>query len=575
MKYVFDKLWPELKPYGRKIFWIMVLGAVTSALKAMVPELTRQLQVAWTDHNTVRAYQIPFIVAVVWTLSNVGRFFHISWMRYTSDLVAVSLRRKLMNKYLSLNLSFYQNFVSGSGGLISRMINDILIIQGGINKVADVVREPFMTIFAFGYLIYLDWKLTLFVMAASPLIVGILRNIARSLRKYGRSSQEMMEHLTKTIKESLDGARIVQSFNLEDEMRKRFEAQSKEFLVSQRNIVVREEASGPISESLAAITLAIILIYIGNQILSGQLSLGDFLGFSFAIGLLQDSVKKMQDGYIRVQQAAVALERLEGILEHTSMVPVATQPKAFPLNWDTIEFRDVSFKFSQDLILRNINLKVRRGELVAIVGSSGGGKSTLVNLLPRFFDPTAGQILINEVPIHEIDLQELRSKIALVSQDVFLFSDTIERNIHAGDFSKDPLSVPKAAQLANADAFISKMPDKYQTRIGDMGSTLSGGEKQRISIARAIFKDAPILVLDEATSALDSESELEVQKGLDQLMEGRTAFVIAHRLSTIAKADRILVIRKGEIIEQGSHQELLGKGGEYAKFLSLQQAPSL
>lgn len=552
-----------------------MLGAVTSALKAVVPELTRQLQVAWTDHNTVRAYQIPFIVALVWTLSNIGRFYHISWMRYTSDLVAVSLRRKLMNKYLSLNLSFYQNFVSGSGGLISRMINDILIIQGGINKVADVVREPFMTVFAFGYLIYLDWKLTLFVLAASPLIVGVLRNIARSLRKYGRSSQEMMEHLTKTIKESLDGTRIVQSFNLEDEMRRRFDEQSKEFLVSQRNIVVREEASGPISESLAAITLAVILIYIGNQIVSGHLSVGDFLGFSFAIGLLQDSVKKMQDGYIRVQQAAVALERLEGILEHTSMVPLATRPQPFPINWSTIEFRNVSFKFSQELILRNINLTVGRGELVAIVGSSGGGKSTLVNLLPRFFDPTQGQILINDVPINDIELKELRAKIALVSQDVFLFSDTIERNIHAGDFSKDPLTIPRAAKLANADAFISKMPDTYQTRIGDMGSTLSGGEKQRISIARAIFKDAPILVLDEATSALDSESELEVQKGLDQLMEGRTAFVIAHRLSTIAKANRILVIRKGEIVEQGSHNELLSRGGEYAKFLALQQAPTL
>jgi ATP-binding cassette subfamily B protein/subfamily B ATP-binding cassette protein MsbA len=255
------------------------------------------------------------------------------------------------------------------------------------------------------------------------------------------------------------------------------------------------------------------------------------------------------------------------------MVAQSAHPKKFPINWQSIEFRNVSFRFDKDWILKNINLTIRRGELVAIVGSSGGGKSTLVNLLPRFFDPTEGEILVDNIPIKDICLTELRSNIALVSQDVFLFGDSIERNIHAGDFDKNPREIVRAAKLANADTFISKIPSGYQSRVGDMGSTLSGGEKQRISIARAIFKDAPVLVLDEATSALDSESELEVQKGLDQLMAGRTAFVIAHRLSTIAKANRILVISKGEIIEQGSHHELLAARGEYAKFLNLQQTP--
>ncbi len=571
MKDVWKRLWPELKVHKKQLLWIMFVGACTSALKAVTPELTRQLQVALTEGNARRAYEIPFVIAFVWTLSNVGRFFHTSWMKYVSNLVAVNLRRKLMNKYLSLNLSFYHNFMRGSGGLISRMINDISEIQGGIHRVADVVREPFMIVFSFGYLIYLDWKLTFFVIGASPLIIGIMRSLARSLRKYGRNNQETMEDLTKTLKESLDGTRIVQSFNLEQEMRRRFEEQSDNYLAVQRKIIAREEASGPISESLAAWTMAVLLVYISNQILHGHLTLGDFLGFSFAIGLLQDSIKKIQDGYIRIQQGAVALERLHSILENTSVVPQIANPLPFPTHWNRIEFRNVSFRFDKEPILKRINLTVRRGELVAIVGSSGGGKSTLVNLLPRFFDPTEGEILIDDTPIQCMDLRELRSKIALVSQDVFLFADTIQRNIHAGDFSKKVHGIAAAAKLANADNFISRMNQGYESRVGDMGSTLSGGEKQRLSIARAIFKDAPILVLDEATSALDSESELEVQKGIDQLMEGRTAFVIAHRLSTIAKADRILVIRKGEIIEEGTHLELLSNQGEYAKFLSLQQ----
>ncbi len=575
MKYVFDKLWPELRLHKRTLFWVMLVGALTSALKAVTPELIRQLQIAWTHGDRVRAYQLPFVVALVWSISGVGRFYHIAWMKFASDLVAVNLRRRLMNKYLSLNLSFHQKFVSGSGGLISRMINDINVIQGGIHKVADVLREPFMAVFALGYVVYLDWRLTLFVGAASPIVMTIMKNLARSLRKYGRNHQQTMEDLTKTLKESLDGTRIVQSFNLENEMRRRFEAQSVDYIRNSRAITIREEVSGPVSETLAAITLAVILVYIGNQILAGTLTVGDFIGFSFAVGLLQDSIKKMQDGYIRIQQASVALERLYAILDDTNTIPLAQNAKSFPLNWQKIEFRNVSFKFDQELILKNINLTVQRGELVAIVGSSGGGKSTLVNLLPRFFDPSEGEILIDNIPIKDLDLTELRSKVGLVSQDVFLFGDTIERNIHAGDFSKEGSGIERAAKLANASTFIAKTPQGFDTRIGDMGSNLSGGEKQRLSIARAIFKDAPILVLDEATSALDSESEREVQKGLDELMQGRTAFVIAHRLSTIAKATRILVIRKGEIIEQGSHQQLISNNGEYAKFLSLQQSPQI
>lgn len=572
MLLVIKRLWPELKPHKTVLIWVLLLGIITSAMKGVTPELIKMLQEAWEARNWDRAWQIPLAIAVLWTLSSVGRYYHLFWMKFTSEQVAVNLRRQLINKYLALNLSFFHSFVSGSGGLISRMINDITIIQNGLQRIADILREPFMAVFAFGYLLYLDWKLTFFIIIALPLITGVMRNLARSLRKYSRHNQEIMEDLTKTIKESLDGTRIVQSFNLEGEMRRRFELQSVDYLKTRAKIISREEAVGPVSETLAAITLAVILVYIGGQIFKGVLNVGDFIGFSFAIGLLQDSVKKIQSGYMSVQQASVALDRLHQILDTVSAVQEPKHPTPFPKDWETIEFRNVSFAFDKDaVVLRNINLTIRRGEAIALVGGSGGGKSTLVNLLARFFDPTSGEILIGGIPIKNFSLHELRSQIALVSQDVFLFADTIERNIQAGDFNKDVAGVEAAAKLANAHNFIvNNTKHAYQSRVGDMGSTLSGGEKQRVSIARAVFKDAPILVLDEATSALDSESEKEVQKGLDYLMKGRTAFVIAHRLSTIAKADRILVMKKGEIVEQGPHQELLAKSGEYTKLYNLQ-----
>lgn len=570
MKILYESLWPELKIYKWRITIVLLLGAIVSGLKAASPELLRQLEGAWRAGDHQRAILIPITIAGVWCLSGIARYFHLFWMKFTSDQVAVKLRRDLMNKYLRLNIGFFHNFLSGSGGLMSRMMNDIQVIQGAIHKVSDVLREPFMALLTFAYVIYLDWKLTLFIIAALPLITWIMRRLAKSLRKYGHKNQEAMEELTKTLKESLDGARIVQSYNLEEELRSRFNRQADHFLETQKKIIHREELAGPISESLAAITLAMILVYIGQQIFTGHLLVGDFIAFSFAVGLLQDSVKKIQDGYIKLQQAAVALERLKKIMNVDNAVSDPTSPISFPDYWQEIEFRQVHFSFGSEAVLKNINLKVKRGEVVAIVGSSGGGKSTLVNLLERFFDPTSGNILIGGVDIKEMALRDLRDHIALVSQDVFLFGDSVAANIRMGHLQKNEEEIETAARLANAHEFILRTREGYQTRMGDQGALFSGGEKQRISIARALFKDAPILILDEATSALDSESEIAVQKGLDHLMRGRTAFVIAHRLSTIAKADRILVLKNGQVVEEGSHEFLLQKQGEYFRFHQLQ-----
>jgi ATP-binding cassette subfamily B protein/subfamily B ATP-binding cassette protein MsbA len=563
-------MWPELRPHGWRLVLVLLAGALVSAFKSTLPKLIEMLFGAWVSQDARLSYMLPPLLAAAWILSSAFRYYHMYWMQFISELIAVNLRRRLMNKYLNLNLSFHQNFVRGAGGLISRMLNDINVIQGGFQKIADVVREPFVVVFMFGYLIYLDWRLTLFILAGGPIITAVLRTFARSVRKYSKHNQESMEDLTQILKESLDGTRIVQSFNLQDEMKSRFEGQAKTYLGTRSKIIAREEASGPISESLSSIVVALLLAYIGHEILSGRMKPDAFIGFVTALTLLSDSVKKVQGAFIRLQQSGVALERLHGILESNSVVPEAPEPRTFPLDWKEIEFRNVSFRYENTYVLRNLNLKIRRGEQVALVGSSGAGKSTLINLLPRFFDPTEGEVLIGGVPIQDMPLSELRANIALVTQDVFLFSDTIERNIWSGDFTKSGDDIESAARLANAHDFIEKQPEYYHTRVGDRGSRLSGGEKQRISIARAVFKNAPILVLDEATSALDSESELEVQKGLDSLMEGRTALVIAHRLSTIAKCDRILVMDKGEIVEQGNHDQLMAHKGAYHRFFQLQ-----
>ncbi len=561
----------ELLPHRKRLLIVILFSILMAGQKLLVPELITLLQASWDNKDEVAALKIPIFIAAVFAIGAVFRYVSISGMKYIADLVTVGLRRKLMYKYLNLNLGFFHGQERGSGGLISRMLNDIFQVQLGVARLTDLVREPIVVAGMLIWLITIDWKLFLMILALTPITGLIISRIARSLRKYSRSNQESVEEITKVLKESLDGTRVIQSFNLEGEMKQRFDNKADDYLASRKKIISREEATGPISEAIGAISFVAILYYIGLQIIAGKFMVADVMAFVAAIIFMRDGIKKIQESYIQLQQALVGYERVQEVLQTESNLQVPAQPTSFPKDWKEIEFRNVSFGFpGKDPILRNINLTVKRGEVIALVGSSGGGKSTLLNLFLRFFDPTEGSIHIGGVNIAHMTLKDLRANIGLVSQDTFLFGDSIEKNIHAGDFSKPVSQIESAAQLANAHNFVMTAKGGYHAHVGDMGSMLSGGEKQRVSIARAIFKDAPILLLDEATSALDSESEREVQKGLDKLMEGRTAFVIAHRLSTIANADRILVLKKGEIVEEGSHEQLMAKSGEYFRFRNLQ-----
>jgi ATP-binding cassette, subfamily B, bacterial MsbA len=335
-------------------------------------------------------------------------------------------------------------------------------------------------------------------------------------------------------------------------------------------VIKRTELASPLNEFIVSILIGLIVVWVGYMIVGGEMITSDFVTFLAAAGALDKPVKKIQQAAVQIQPTTAALDRVFEIIESSEAVKEIANPKPIPADWKVINFKDVSFGYGATKVLKNVDLKVQRGEIIALVGESGSGKSTLVNLLERFFDPTEGQIYFDDTPISDFGVKELRDQVALVTQDVFLFDATIEDNIRAGDYSKPFEVVYEACKKANVLSFIEKLPEKFQSRTGERGANFSGGEKQRMSIARAIYKDAPILILDEATSALDSASEAEVQKGIQTLMQGRTAFVVAHRLSTISSAHRILVLNKGEIVEQGTHQELLAKNGLYKNYHNLQ-----
>lgn len=566
----FERVLKELLTHKRRLALVIFSGMAVALIDSASPPLLKAIFDRFQKGEMDLVQDSFLALLLLAILKAPARYLHFYNMNVVSEMVSMSFRKKLQSKFMTLSLNFHNNYAHGSGGLISRVLNDIVVIQHGLRMFADFFREPILFVALMGWLFYIDWKLTCFVILVLPPILIFLRQVSRSLRKYGTHGQENLEQIAGTIKESLDGVRIIQSFNLESEMEKRFEQDSNRFLGSRKKFLRYLEAASPISELVVTMVVLSILGYIGLQISKGNATYGDFIGYVAALLMLSAPMKKLQESYVRIQETMVAAKRVFTLLDDQNVIPASTAAKPFPKNWRTIEFKNVSFTYGRKPILKSVNLTITRGESIAFVGESGSGKSTTVNLLQRFFDPTEGDVMIDGTPIQEFDLKDLRFQIAMVTQDVFLFSDTIERNIWSGDFTKSVTGVEPAARSANAHDFISKMPHGYQTRVGDRGNLLSGGEKQRISIARAFFKDAPILILDEATSSLDSVSEVEVQKGLEHLMEGRTTFVIAHRLSTVQKASRICVVKDGQIVQSGTHEELIAVPGEYSRLFTLQ-----
>lgn len=567
---------PELKfilknllKQKKKLILVGFTGIVGAACKGYLPLFIEKMMESSGSQDKLMS--IAWIgVAVAGTIA-ISRYFHIFTMNVVSEKVSQDLREQLQFKFLNLDLKFHNNYITGSGGLLSRTFNDVRIIHDGLRLFADLFSAPLTFIFLIFALFQLDTQLTLYILLVAPLLAFVLGRLSRSIRKYSLLGIQQLERITSTIKESLDGVRTIQSFSLQNILRGKLQAEGSEYIHMRTKTHSRIEFMGPFTEFLATLIVLGIFFYFSTKIASGKATTGNLMGFITAMLQINEPIKKFQEAYVRMQETKVSAVRIRSMIEEKSIIEENAQAEMFPAQWSKISYKNISFSYASDqVLLQNFNLDIYKGQSVAFVGESGSGKSTVANLLARFYDPQSGEITVDGKNINTLTLASLRQNISLVSQDVFLFSDTIEKNIQAAQSEYDPSRIVKCAMAASAHQFIQRMPMGYQTNVGERGNLLSGGEKQRVAIARAFYKDSPILILDEATSALDSVSEEQVQIGLEHLMTGRTTFVIAHRLSTVMNADVIVVLKKGQVVEAGSHSELIQKGGEYARLFQKQ-----
>jgi len=483
--------------------------------------------------------------------------------------VVNSLRQQLYNHIQDMPLTFFDRMPTGI--LMSRITNDVNEIQGAVTKaVTGLVRDSFSVVGLIVVIFYQDWRLASLGVMVLPLAFYPLFLFGSRLRKLAKRTQETRGLISVLLHEGISGSRIVKAFGMEDYEKQRFASQILKDLRYGLKSAWIDALSSPLMEFIGAIGIASIVFYGGYKVIHGESTPGTFFSFLGGLLALYQPIKSLSKVNNLVQKALAATHRVYEILDTPSDLTEIPNARELPPISRHIHFEDVSFAYQDDLVLHDIDLQVNVGEVVAFVGTSGGGKTTLVNLLPRFYDVTSGAILIDDVDIRDVTFKSLRQQMAMVTQQSFLFNDTVGNNIAYGNIHQSEQTIVEAARAAFAYDFVMQLPQAFDTVIGEQGVRLSGGQRQRICIARALLKNAPILILDEATSSLDSESEQEVQRALENLMRGRTTFVIAHRLSTVQSADRILVVAAGQIVEQGTHADLLARSGEYRRLYDIQ-----
>lgn len=511
------------------------------------------------------------IVGIV-LLKNIFLYLQGFFMAYVQESIVRTFRDRLFEKYQRLSLDYFHQ--QRTGQIISRITNDVTVLNIsldiGFNR---LVTDSISLVMFFSFLIILSWKLTLLAMIILPLVFGFIWFIAKKLRKYSERSQERMSDVNSVLEESINNIRIVKAFSMEKfEINKFFKATYNYFRSLLRMTRIRH-LSSPINDILATAAGVIILLYAGSRIISGtgELEAGDFMTYLLAMLSMLKPVKSLSQVHIKIQEGMAAAERIYEVMDADEKVINIPNAHQIDIFQDIIRYDNVAFSYnSNNVVLDNISFEVKRGEVVAFVGPSGGGKSTLLDLLPRFYDPQKGIISIDGHDIKALSIESIRSLMGIVTQETYLFNDTVYNNIAYGLIDIPMDKVVETSIMANAHEFIEKLENGYDTIVGNRGVKLSGGQRQRIAIARALLKNPQILIFDEATSALDTEAEMLVQDAIDHLMENRTSLVIAHRLSTIKHANRIFVIDRGKIVEQGTHEELLSSNGIYNRFYSMQ-----
>jgi subfamily B ATP-binding cassette protein MsbA len=492
-------------------------------------------------------------------------------MVYVGTRVVTDLRRQLFGHLLRLPVGFHLK--NPSSRMMSRVINDVNWIQNAVSGVLkDLFQQSLTFLVLLGVVFYQNWRLTLLSIVVIPLSVYPMIRFGNRLRRLATTGQERTADMATALQETLTGIRIVKGFTREAGEDRRFARINESYFRTWMKSTQVSAVTSPVLETVGVIGVAGIIWYGGSQVIRGTMTPGTFFSFLTAVFLMYNPVKRLASANNTIQQALAAAERVFGVLDVATEAATDTGTRGLDGVRSAIELRGVSFRYDgvESWALRDISLTVKAGEVLALVGSSGAGKTTLVNLIPRFYDPTAGALLIDGVDLREIRLAALRRRIGIVSQETLLFDDTVRNNIAYGQDEATDEAVIQAAQAAYAHEFIMRLPNGYDTLIGENGVKLSGGERQRLAIARALLRNPPILILDEATSSLDTESERMVQMALANLMTGRTTFVIAHRLSTVQRADRIAVLADGRLVDIGRHEDLLARAGVYQRLYQMQ-----
>lgn len=518
-------------------------------------------------------FKICVLVLIAFLLKNIFGYLQAYFLAYVEQGTMKDLRDEAYRHLHKLPMSYFKK--ERVGNLISRIVNDVNIVQSSISAAfLNLIREPLTIIVFLGIAVSISWQLTLLAFIILPFSMLIIAWIGLKLRKQSTLIQEKMADITSVLQETISGVKIVKAFGMEKYENKKFMKETHSFFGLMLRIVRVRNASSPITEFLSVIVGVVIIYYGGILVLEEQtIKASEFLGFLFAIFQLMPPIKELSSVNNRIQESSAAGDRVFEIIDTPPIIKNIDNPIILKEFKEYIRFENVSFHYedADEPVLSDINFEVYRGEVLALVGPSGGGKSTLVDLIPRFYDPTSGRILIDNNDIKNIELESLREKMGIVTQETFLFNETIANNIAYGLGELSREQIIEAAKAANAHNFIEQMPKAYETIIGERGVKLSGGQRQRLSIARALVKNPDIMIFDEATSALDNESEILVQEAIERLMENRTTFVIAHRLSTIRNATRIIVLDRGKIVQVGKHEELIENNtGLYKRLYELQ-----